>query len=172
MRSSGSAAKVAVPAIMAALSVVISYLGAIAPSGSWGIIAVAGLMPVAVVISLGIKAGFATWAAAAILDFVLLPTKFCAMLYAVLFGLYPLIKALIERLRRRPLEYLLKLVFFNLALSLLYFVMRAAVLDSLPSVFSRLEILYLAGNIVFLVYDFGLSKLIGFYIARVHRAVK
>ena len=124
------------------------------------------------VISAGLPAGFLCWAGVSILAFLMVPDKFCVLLYGVLFGLYPMIKALIERLRRRPVEYLLKLAFFNAALTVLYLVMRAAVLASLPQALSVIWVLYAVGNVVFLLYDYGLSKLIGAYLARIHRAVR
>ena len=172
MRRNTSASKVAYPAVLGALSRVQVYIGSIAPTGNWGIIAVAGLLPSAAVISVGLQAGFLCWACVSILAFLLIPDKFCVLMFAVLFGLYPMVKSLIERLRRRPLEYVLKLVFFNLAFTVLYVVMKNAVLASLPEVFSVVWVLYLAGNVVFLLYDFGFSKLIGAYIARIQRAVR
>ena len=77
------------------------------------------------------------------------------------------LRAVIERLRRRPVEYLLKLAFFNVALTVLYLVMRAAVLASLPQALSVIWVLYAVGNVVFLAYDFGFSKLIALYLRRV-----
>lgn len=172
MRRDHSAKKVAYPAILGALSLVLVYLGSIAPSGNWGIVAVAGLLPAAAVISVGLSSGFLCWLGVSILAFLLVPDKFCALMYAVLFGLYPMLKSLIEKLRRRPLEYVLKLVFFNAAFTVLYLTMRGALLASLPSALSAVWLLYLAGNIVFLLYDFGFSKLIALYVARIHRAVR
>ena len=172
MRRNTSASKVAYPAVLGALALVLVYIGSIAPTGNWGIIAVAGLLPSAAVISVGLQAGFLCWACLSILAFLLIPDKFCVLMFAVLFGLYPMVKSLIERLRRRPLEYVLKLVFFNLAFTVLYVVMKNAVLASLPEVFSVVWVLYLVGNVVFLLYDFGFSKLIGAYIARIQRAVR
>ena len=67
---------------------------------------------------------------------------------------------------------MLKLVFFNAVFTLIFAVMKAAVLDSLPGALAETWLLYPVGNIVFLLYDFGFSKLIGFYIARIGRAVK
>ena len=172
MRRNTSASKVAYPAVLGALSLVLVYIGSIAPTGNWGIIAVAGLLPSAAVISVGLQAGFLCWACVSILAFLLIPDKFCVLMFAVLFGLYPMVKSLIERLRRRPLEYVLKLVFFNLAFTVLYVVMKNAVLASLPEVFSVVWVLYLAGNVVFLLYDFSFGKLIGAYTARIQRAVR
>lgn len=172
MRGGRQAMKVAYPAILGALSLILVYIGSVAPSGNWGIVAVAGLFPAAAVISVSLKAGALCWAGVSILAFILIPGKFCALMYAVLFGLYPIAKALIERIRRKPLEYLLKLVFFNITFTVLYLAMKAAVLDSLPAALSVVWVLYLVGNVVFLVYDFGFSKLISLYIARIDRVVR
>jgi len=103
---------------------------------------------------------------------IFIPDKFSALLYGVLFGLYPMIKSLIERFRHLALSYVLKLVFFNATFSVVYTVMREAVFDSVPSVLNVGWLIYLAGNVVFLIYDFGFSRLIAFYIARIGRAVK
>lgn len=172
MKKRSSAVRVAYPAILGGVALILLYIGSIAPTGNWGIVAVAGLLPAAAVISVGMKAGFLCWAGVSILAFLLIPEKFCVLLFCILFGLYPMVKSLIERLGRLPLEYLLKLVFFNAALTVVYLVMRTAVLQSLPAVLSSLWLLYLAGNVVFLAYDFGFSKLIALYITRVQRAIR
>ena len=103
MGRNSKSAKVAYPAILGALSLILVYVASVVPSGNWGFVAVAGLFPAAAVISVGMKAGFLCWAGVSILAFLILPGKFCALLFAVLFGLYPMVKALIERLRRRGL---------------------------------------------------------------------
>lgn len=172
MKNRGKAARIAYPAILGAISVVLLYIASIVPSGNWGIVAVAGLFPAAVIISVGFKAGLLCWAGISVLSFLLLPGKFCALLFTVLLGLYPIVKAQIERLRYPVLEYFLKLLFFNVAFTTVYLLMSSAVLDSLPKQLEIIWILYLVGNIVFLVYDFGFSKLINVYIARIARAVK
>lgn len=172
MRRKSAAAKVAYPAILSALALILVYLGSVAPSGNWGIVAVAGLLPAAAVISAGLKAGFLCWAATAILAFLLVPDKFCVLLFGALFGLYPMVKSLIEQLRKKPLEYVLKLAFFNAAFTVIYLVMSAAVAASLPQVLSSsVWMLCLAANIAFVLYDYGFSKLIALYIARVQRAI-
>ena len=172
MRRKSAASKVAYPAILSALALILVYLGSVAPSGNWGIVAAAGLLPAAAVISVGLKAGFLCWAATAILAFLLVPDKFCVLLFGALFGLYPMVKSLIEQLRKKPLEYVVKLVFFNAAFTVIYLVMSSAVAASLPEVLgSSVWMLYLAANVVFLMYDYGFSKLIALYIARVQRAI-
>ena len=172
MKGRRAAAKVAYPAILGALSLILVYVGSIAPFGNWGIVAVAGLFPAAAVISVSLKAGALCWGGVSILALLMIPDKFCVLMYAVLFGLYPIAKAGIERIQRKGPEYLLKLLFFNAAFTVLYLTMKAAVLESLPSALSVMWAIYLVGNVVFLAYDFGFSKLISLYIARIGRVVR
>jgi len=157
------------PAIFGALALVVLYLGTMVPTGVWGVAALAGLFPLAVVLSVGLAAGLICWAGVTVLAFLLLPDKFLALLFGALFGLYPIVKGLVERLRRLPLELILKLAFFNAALTALFLIMKTAVLGSLPAALGVVWALYLAGNAVFLVYDFGLTKLIALYMERIHR---
>lgn len=174
MKRKNAAAQVAYPAILGALSLVLVWLGSMAPTGNLGIVAVAGLPPAAAVISVSLKAGFLCWAGVSVLAFLLVPDKFCVLLFAVLFGLYPMVKSLIEgRQPPKLLEYLLKLAFFNAALTVIYLTMGTALLASLPEVLGAgWMVLYLVGNVIFLAYDHGFSRLIAFYIARVDRAIR
>ena len=162
----------AYPAILSALALILVYLASIVPTGNWGIVAAAGLLPAAAVISVSLTAGFLCWASASVLAFLLTPDKLCALLFGVLFGLYPMVKSLVERLRKKPLEYLLKLAFFNAAFTVIYLAMTAAVAASLPQALgSSVWVLYGLANAVFILYDYGFSKLIGLYVARVQRAI-
>ena len=172
MRRRGAASKVAYPAILSALALILVYLGSVAPTGSWGIVAAAGLLPAVAVISVSLTAGFLCWASAAVLAFLLVPDKLCALLFGVLFGLYPMVKSLVEQLQKKPLEYVLKLAFFNAAFTVVYLTMAGAVAASLPQVLgSSVWVLYVLANAVFLLYDYGFSKLIALYIARIQRAI-
>lgn len=172
MRRKNAAVKVAYPAILGALAVILVYLASMAPTGRWGIVALAGLLPAAAVISVGLRAGFLCWAGASILSLLLAPDKFCALLFTALFGLYPMVKSAAEKPRKRFLEYTVKLLFFNAVFTGLYLTMMGSMLDSLPPVLGdSLWALYPAANIVFVLYDYGFSQLIAVYINRVRRAV-
>ena len=161
-----SASRVALGGVFAALSLLLLYLAAMMPSGRMGMVAVAGLVPAAAVVSGGLACGFLCYGAAGILGLLLLPDKGCALLYVILFGLYPLVKYAIEHLRKLVPELLLKLVFFNLVLSVLLFGFSALLFPLLPAVLQSTLPLYLAGNVVFLIYDYGFSKLITYYAQR------
>ena len=163
---------VALSAVLTAVSLVFLYIATLAPSGRLGLTAAAGLFPAAAVVSCGLPAGFLCYGGTAILALFLLSDKGLALLYLFFFGLYPMIQGIIERVRRLPLEVIFKLLFFNAVLSLVLMGFSGLLFSLIPWEDLPLGLLYVAGNVVFLIYDFGFSKVIGFYAQRVDRVLR
>lgn len=167
-RSSGAGSgRTALGGILAAGSLVFLFLACVAPSGRLGMTAVAGLFPMVGVLAAGRTAGYLCWAAAGLLGLILLPDKGVPLLYLAFLGLYPVAKSRIESMRRRPLEWGCKLAFFNAALTLFWFGLRGLFLPDPPAwLGDNGPLLYLAGNVVFVAYDVGLSRLAALFQAR------
>lgn len=160
-------------AILAGLGLIFLYLSALIPSGRWSMVAVAGLLPAAAVISIGLWGGVATYAVTGLLGFFLVPSQINVLLYLLFFGIYPVVKSLLERLDNPWLTLLGKLAFFNAILTVFCLGLSALFLPALPTwLLGKRWFLYLVGNVVFLAYDYGFTKLIGFYMARVHKKLK
>lgn len=101
------------------------------------------------------------------LGLLILPDKGVALMYLCFMGLYPVVKSRLEQCASRPLEWVGKLACFNGALTLLWVVFRGLFLPALPEwLAGAVWLLYGAGNLVFLLYDWGLSRLIGMMTAR------
>ena len=155
---------------LAAVALVIQLLASLIPSGWTAMAAVAGLAVAVAVSAAGYMAGILCYVVSGVLSLLLLPAKHVVILFVCLFGIYPLVKSLLERLKVRAAEYLLKLVFFNLVFSLLYllayqiFFQSAAEAWSYPVPF--LPILFVAGNVIFLIYDYAFSKVMSLIQAR------
>ena len=159
---------VALGGVLAAGSLAVLWLACAIPSGQLGVTAAAGLFPVGAVLAAGRGAGLLCWAAASVLGLLLLPDKGVALMYLFFMGLYPVVKSRLEQLSSRVAEWAGKLVFFNAALSLLWFAFQNLFLPALPNWMSgQLWMLYGAGNAVFLLYDVALSRLIGGLVARI-----
>ena len=153
---------VSVGGVLAAGALVLLWLACMAPSGQLGLTAAGGLFPMAAAVAAGRGAGYLCWGAAGLLGLILLPDKGVALLFLLFLGIYPVAKGAIESLRRLPLEWVLKLAFFNLALTLCWFLFRELFLPALPDwLTDSLPVLYGAGNVVFVLYDIGLSRLVG-----------
>ena len=135
-RFSSKGGQIALGGVLAAGALVMLWLAGVAPSGQLGLTAV------------GQMAG-------------------TALLFLVFLGVYPVAKGGIESLRRLPLEWALKLIFFNLALTLCWFLFRELLWPEPPAwVAGGLPVVYGAGNLVFIIYDIGLSRLVGMLRAR------
>lgn len=160
--------KVTLSAALAALTVLFLYLASVFPTGQLAIIAVASLFTVAAVIEAGIRTAIIVFAGCSLLGFVIVPDKPLLLLYVLFFGYYPIIKSLFEKLKSRILEWALKLVVFNAALSVIWLFFRSLLFEAKYLGFNMI-LVYLAANVVFVIYDIGLSRLIGFYMDRISK---
>jgi hypothetical protein len=153
-------------ALLTALSVAFLYIAAVIPTGQLGLVAAASLFTAAAVIEAGPAYAAGVFAASCALGALLSPNKPLVLLYALFPGYYPIVKCFAERLTRKAASWLIKLAVFNTALAVAWFA-----LDSL--LFGRANfapgtaVLFLAGDAIFILFDIGLTKLIGLYIARV-----
>lgn len=158
--SNSKASRTALVGVLAAGSLALLWVACLSPSGRLGLDAVAGLFPVAAVMAAGRGAGYMCWAAAGILGLILLPDKGVALMYLLFFGVYPVLKSRFEGMQRQSVGWLLKLGYFNVVLAIFWFVLRALFLPNLPPWLNKSWMIWLLGNLVFVVYDIGLSRLI------------
>ena len=157
--------------VMAAGSFVLLWLACVAPSGRIGLTAAAGLFPMAATLCAGRTAGCLCWAAASLLGLFMLPDKGVALLFLAFLGLYPVIKGRIETLDRRAVEWGLKLCWFEMTLTLFWFVFQELFLPEAPAwLASNAVLVYVLGGVVFICYDIGLSQLITLLRTRLYRA--
>lgn len=169
-RSKISPRVIALSGMLAAVSLVIQLLAGVIPSGWTALSAVAGLAVAVAVSAAGYLAGILCYAVSGVLSLILLPAKHVALLFVCLFGLYPLVKSVLERLKVRAVEYLLKLVFFNVVLALLYFLAYRLFFQPTVQAWSYpvpfLPVLFVGGSVIFLIYDYAFSKVMALVQAR------
>jgi hypothetical protein len=103
-----------------------------------------------------------------LLGLLILPDKTLLLPYVFFFGHYGIGKYLIERRRRTASSVVLKLVYFNGALALLYFTVPLRLFALLPFDLPLVAFLVVL-EAVFLVYDFLFSKIARFYDDRIRR---
>jgi len=159
--------KIARVALLSAAALVILIVAGFAPTAQLALTAIAGIASAFAVIHIGIGGGFLCWAVVSALALILVPTKGCAVLYAIFFGLYPVLKSLIEKLDRMWLEWIIKLLCFNAVLTVCIFALRALFFTGAEKFLKFIPLLYAGGSIVFVIYDIGFSRLITFYYDRV-----
>ena len=145
--------RVAFCGVLAGLGLALMFLTALLPMATFALPALAGLLMIMIVIEMGARWAWPTFAVVAILSVFFVPDKQAALLYVIFFGYYPILKALIERLKNKIVQWVLKYAVFNAAIVSAYFI--AIYLLSIPadslSLFgvSLPWVFWIAGNVIF-----------------------
>lgn len=158
--------------IFLALAMVFLYGASIIPGIELTLFLAASLLVSAVIIEIGPAAGWTFYVASAFLGFLLIPNKAALFPYVLFFGVYGVLKFHIETLHRLALEILLKLVYFNLAFGMGFFLFRELLFKSIELPDFPDAILLLLANGFFLFYDSVYTQIISFYLKRIHSQIR
>lgn len=168
--------KVALGGVIAALSLLLMLVAGVTTSLVYAIPMITGAFLMVLVIEFG--AGFAglEYLAISIISMLLLGNKEAAIMYVAFFGYYPIIKSFIEKYMGKILSWIVKYVIFNVSMVVAYFVVSKIFMITFDDmeVFGKyaLLILLLAGNILFVVYDIMLTRLVTIYVYRWQKYIK
>ena len=154
--------KIAVAGILTALSAAALFLENIFPTGKLGFYVFAGFLLSVVIMECGILFGWISFAASSLLAFLLVPEKTAVVPYFLFFGIYSLVKSHIEKLNRIVVELVLKFVFFNAALFILWKIALLFIPQRSFEILPVFVIIVLL-EILFFVYDWLFSLWIQFY---------
>lgn len=168
--------KLALSGVMTALCVVLMFLTGIFPGATYSLPAIAGFLLGICVKEIGTKWSVAIFISSAILSLILAADKEAAILYTAFFGYYPIVKCSYERLSNKILEYVLKLITFNISVILVYsfiiFILKVPDIDlsffglDLPLIF------LIIGNFSFILYDITITRVINAYYKGFHKHIR
>jgi len=158
---------VALSGIISALSIVTMFLTAVLPVVSLSLCAVAGMFLAVIVIEFGYRHALSSYFVALVLSGLFVADKDSVFLFGLFFGLYPIVKSLMERIGEKVLQWTAKLAFFNGVMIVYYFLATLVLLlpaDEFQIAGQSVPLLILLfGNVVFVFYDVAFSRLISFY---------
>ena len=147
--------------------------GNIFQAASQAMPAIAGVIGVIIVIEIGVKWAFAAYFVSAALTFILGINE-AGMLFALFFGYYPIIKPLIEKIRVRVIEYIVKFALFNAAMIASYAIL-IAVFSLAALGFDKMLFAWITlaiGNIFFILYDICISRIAALYCLKYRKYIK
>ena len=161
---------IALGGILAAFAVICVFLASILPTSVLTLYAVSSLFISVIIIEFGTKAGWTFYLVSSILSAVLVP-RLEVVPFVVFFGIYGLIKFYTEKMQSRILEYILKLVYFNICLLLGLFFLKEIIL---VGVTISAPIYIVAGllELVFVLYDYVYTLFIRFYASKLKPKLK
>ena len=162
-------ARIALSSLLGALSLVCLLL-TVFPLSTYVMPMLASFCLIPVVVECGRRWSTAVYTAMSLLALILVPDPEAKCLYVLFFGCYPIFKSWAEQ-RTRAVAWLCKLLSFNgsfvvgyTLLSLIGFSLEEFRIPGIPLPLGAFLLAYLlVGNLVFLMYDAALSKLVPLY---------
>ncbi|HBP37569.1 MAG TPA: hypothetical protein DD640_02290 [Clostridiales bacterium] len=157
--------------LLVALVLVFLIARHLAPTADLAFLALTSLCIAIAVIELDMRTALLAYLASALLSLAY-PGLAAALPYIVLFGPYPLLRALIDSRFRRLPAVLVKLLAGNLLAGLAFFIFARADILSVTGKYGQVlwVVLPILLQMALLLFDFVLSLLIQFYMARLHRS--
>ena len=158
--------KIAYSGILLAINLILLLLINVIPINTLFLMGLASLPIAIIIMEYGPKSGFVFYIASVILGFIVINSKFQWVLNTFTFGIYGLIKYIIERDRPVYIEYFLKILFANVAILIVYFILK-------PFVYISVNLFtVLIFEVLFIVYDNIYSLFIEYYNARLRKIIK
>lgn len=162
--------KVALCGIISSVSVVLMFMTGLVPFLTYTLPAVSGALLAIIVIEINKKWATGAYIAISLLSLLIVADKEAAMFFVAFFGYYPIIKEVIEDKLPKVLEWIVKLLLFNVAAVIAYVVI--IYVFGIP--FDEMEeygkysalILLAMGNVIFILYDYCMTSLISLYYQR------
>jgi len=149
--------KIAYGGILLSVNAIILMLVNVIPINTIFILGIASL-PISVYIMMyGPIAGLSYYISLTIVSFLVISNKAQWILYILTFGLYGLVKYIVEKDRPFTIEYLLKILFANTMMIILYFIIKEFIYININLITITIF------EILFLVYDYMYSRFIDYF---------
>jgi hypothetical protein len=151
--------------VLAAFNLLLLYFSSVLPTSRLFILSICSFVVSVVVIETTLKNAVIFYLATSVLGFFLVPGKAMVILYICFFGIYGIVKAVIENLKTRPLQYALKFLSFNGSLFIIYHAVKivsgaAFAIENLP--FPAWALLIVL-QIAFILYDYVFTVFVTYY---------
>ncbi|MBR5246366.1 MAG: hypothetical protein IKV25_03215 [Clostridia bacterium] len=168
--------KVSLGGVIAAISLLLMLVAGVTTSLVYAIPMITGAFLMVLVIEFGARFAALEYIAISIISMLLLGNKEAAIMYVAFFGYYPIIKSFIEKISNKTVTWIVKYLLFNISMVASYFIVSKIFMITFDDLedFGKyaMLVLLLIGNILFVLYDIMLTRLVTIYIYRWQKYVK
>ncbi|NLC67578.1 MAG: hypothetical protein GX754_02085 [Clostridiaceae bacterium] len=166
------ARKVALSGILAGVSVICLFLASVMPTSKLSLYALSSFIVSIIMAEYGTRAGVVFYILTSILAFLAVPDKTRIVPYIVFFGVYGIIKFHVEKINRIILEYVIKILYFNICVAAWLMLFREIFLPEDAELKVSLWVVVLVLEAVFILYDYVYSLFIQYYLKRLKKFLK
>lgn len=164
-----TAHRVSLTAMFAAMSLLFLYMAAVLPTMRFSMYFLSSIFIMGLILEEEIGLAFLMYITVSLLGLLLMMPRFAFVLpYVLFFGHYGIGKYYLEmRVKDKVIRYILKLLYYNVALVLIYLVARATLIDILDVL--PIWAVILIAEAAFVLYDFVFTKVTGYYFNNIRR---
>lgn len=156
--------------MFAAMSLIFLYLASILPAGRIACYFLSSVFVMGLVLEEEIGLAWLMFAAVSALSLLLMPDIVRVVPYVLFFGHYGINKYYIEtRIRDKVMGYILKLLYYNAALILLYLLARSIIEQDILDLNIPFWIVIVLAEAAFVLYDFLFTKVTSYYFNNIRR---
>ncbi len=162
--------KVALGGVISSLCLLAMFFTGLAPFLYLTLPMIAGALITIIVMEVNTSWAFMTYLAVSLLSIFVTFDKEAALIFILFFGHYPILKQRIELLRVKFLQFLIKLIVFNICIILDYqlTIHMLGISDFMDDFASLgkygIYLLWAGANLFFIAYDYALSGCVQMYI--------
>ncbi len=165
-----SSMKIALCGMIGALSVTVMLMGYIFPFATYASPAVAAWLLMPIVYEYRQKTAFTLYMAVSFLTLMLVPEQEQAFMFIFVFGLYAVLKFSIDKIKAKPVRFMVKLVYANASIALVYAMLLiifpvAALINEFKGYTAGFMLLLVAMmNLVFIMFDKARERVLVIYV--------
>lgn len=162
--------KIALGGVISSLCLFFMFCSGMFPLFDYTIPTFAGFLMVIMIVETSAPWAFMTYVAVSVLALLITPNLQCSLLFVMFMGYYPILKYYLDKLRLKPLAWVIKFAVFNAAVVVFYMLfqfvfMTEDLLEGMERFGKYAELVLLAGaNIFFVIYDFLVGRLTDIYV--------
>jgi hypothetical protein len=162
--------RISLAAMLASMSLVFLYLASILPAGRVAAYFLSSVFVMGLVLEEEIGLSWLMFAAVSALSLLLMPNIIRVVPYVLFFGHYGIGKYYIQtRVKDRVAGYILKLLYFNASLVLMYLLARQIIEQDLLKIVKEIWLAIVLAEIAFVVYDYAFTKVTAYYFNNIRR---
>lgn len=157
-------------AMFCAMTVICIFLASVLPSGRLTLYFLSSIFVAGLLVERQVGAAILMYISASLLSLLLTPNLITVLPYVLLFGHYGIGKFYIEKIDNRIIAYILKLVYFNIFILLIYIFARNVLLTG---ILGRIQpwLFFVLIQPVFAVFDFLYSFFMDFYYTNIRKRI-
>ena len=160
--------------MLVALGVIFLGIGALLEVLDISMAVIASLCVIIAVVEYGKGAPWMVYAAISILSFLIVPSKLPSIFFALFFGFYPILKGVLEA-KPKAICWILKEIIFNVCLAIIIAIYMSLFFQGVSFKIPLHWLIVIAVvlcELVFILYDFALTKMISFYVIKLRKRFK